>query len=137
MREWAMMSDFSISLPDRPGELARLAARFRAADINLIGLWGYGSGGPSKHARFYCVPESAEQFRGFIESAELDAEEGTTFYITGVNEVGALVKTLEAIAGAGINLLAIQCTAYNGQFGSFVWADPKDWEKLARVLDAA
>jgi hypothetical protein len=130
MTTWQQIADFSIRLPDRPGELARLAAKLRAADVNLIGLWGFSD----REGQFYCVPESPEQFRGFAESAELQYDEGTTFYISGRDTVGALVKTLEEISNAGINLHGIQTVAAEGHFGCFVWADPKDWEKLARLL---
>lgn len=144
-----MLPDFSIDLPDRPGELARLAARFREADVNLIGLWGYSSarlpsnlgaaegakGGGEGHARFYCVPESAEQFRGFIESTELMVAEGTTFYLEGEDHGGALVERLDRIAAAGINLRAIEAMRAGDRFGCFIWAAPGDWGKLAEVLD--
>ena len=132
MARWQRMSDFSITLRDQPGELARLAAKLRAADVNLVGLWGYG--GESDYARFYCVPESDEQFRNFAQSAELEIREGTTFFLRGRDHVGVLVKTLEKIAGAGINLRAIQSVAVDGEFGCFVWADPKDWEKLVQLI---
>jgi hypothetical protein len=132
MAHWTKMSDFFIELPDRPGELARLAAKFRAADIALIGLWGYG--GDGEFAHFYCVPENPEQFRAFAQSAELKAREGTTFYFTGADHVGSLVRTLEEIASTGISLHAIQSVATDGEFGCFVWADPKDWDTLARMI---
>jgi hypothetical protein len=133
MGTWAQMSDFSMTLPDRPGELARLAARLRAADVNLLGLWGYG--GEGREARFFCVPESSDQFRNFAESAGLAVREGHCFYIAGDDSVGALVRTLEDLASAAINLRGIQTVAARGHFGCFVWADPKDWEKLAQLLD--
>ncbi len=127
------MSDFAISLPDRPGELARLAARLRAADVNLIGLWGYGSG--TGEARFYCVPESAEQFRNFAQSATLNVEEGTTFFLHGLDHGGALVAKLDAIAQAGINLRAIEAVRAGNEFGAFIWAEASDWPRLADVLN--
>ncbi|NNF43223.1 MAG: hypothetical protein HKO59_04060 [Phycisphaerales bacterium] len=133
MMRWARMSDFSITLPDRPGELARLGARLRAADVNLVGLWGYGGDGGGL-ARFYCVPEQAEQFRNFVESAELETTEGTTLFVSGDNDVGALVKTLETIAAGSINLRAIQSVAFGGEFGCFIWAEPSDWAELERVM---
>jgi prephenate dehydratase len=134
MAQWTMMSDFAITLPDRPGELARLASRLREADVNLLGLWGYGSG--AAEARFYCVPESAEQFRNFAESAELAVEEGTTFFLQGTDSGGALVARLDAIAHAGINLRAIEAIRVGGAFGAFLWADSADWPRLAEVLTA-
>ena len=130
--KWAKMSDFSISLPDRPGELARLAGRMREADISLVGLWGYGAG--QDNARFYCVPENSDQFRSFAAAAGLTVEEGKTFYLTGADHPGALVEWLEKIAAAGINLHAIQAVRIEGEFGGFVWTDPQDWEALGRLL---
>jgi hypothetical protein len=132
MPKWTQMADFWINLPDQPGELARLASRLREADVNLLGLWGYGA--ENGHARFYCVPESAEQFRNFAKSAEIEIREGVTFYLAEANRGGALVQTLEKIAKAGINLLAIQAVAIEDAFGCFLWADPKDQAALMKVL---
>ncbi|MHC4416281.1 MAG: hypothetical protein ACYS0G_13455 [Planctomycetota bacterium] len=132
MAKCAMMSDFSISLPDRPGELARLAAMMREADVNLVGLWGFGP--KSGKARFYCVPEAADQFRNFARSAGLEIEEGKTLYIAGPDQPGALTEWLDRIASAGINLHAIEAVRIHGEFGGFIWADAKDWDALARLL---
>ncbi len=132
MAKWAMMSDFAINLPDRPGELARLASMLREADVSLVGLWGYGPG--QDKARFYCVPERAEQFRNFARSAGFDVTEGTTFYLTGVDRPGALVEWLDKIAGAGINLQAIEAVGIHVEFGCFIWAIPDDQERLKKML---
>ena len=112
MPKWTRLADFWINLPDQPGELARLAARLREADVNLLGLWGYGA--ENGQARFYCVPQSAEQFRNFAMSADLPAREGCTFYLHEIDRGGTLVQTLEIIASADINLLAIQAVAIYG-----------------------
>ena len=132
MAKCAMMSDFLISLPDHPGELARLAKILREAEVNLVGLWGYGRG--EGKARLYCVPQNAEEFRKFAESAGLDVNEGKTFYITGVDHPGALLDSLDQIAAAGINLHAIEVVQIGGEFGGFVWADSRDWDALAKLL---
>ena len=132
MTKWAMMSDFGIRLPDRPGELARLGQSLREAEVNRVGLWGYGEG--RDKARFYCVPERGEQFREFARSEGLDVEEGKTFYLTGADHPGAMVEWLEKIAKAEINLHAINAVRIGDEFGGFIWADQKDWETLARLL---
>ncbi len=133
MAEWTRLADFWINLPDRPGELARLAARLREADVNLLGLWGYGA--ENGHARFYCVPESAEQFRNFARSAELPVRESVTFYLNAADNGGMLVQTLEKIAAAGINLLAIQAVAIKGEFGCFLWTDQEQSTALEELLE--
>ncbi|MEE8508612.1 MAG: hypothetical protein V3T07_06060 [Myxococcota bacterium] len=132
MSKWAMMSDFSIDLPDRPGELARLASMLRQADVNLVGLWGYGAG--KDKARFYCVPERAEQFRNFARSAGLAVTEGKTFYFTGTDRPGALVEWLEKIAASGVNLLAIEAIGIHSEVGCFIWVEPKDFDTVAGLL---
>lgn len=132
---WSQMTDFAMELPNRPGELARLAARLRAADVNLLGLWGAETS--DGNGTFYCVPEAADQFREFARSAELDIREGVAFHLRGKDHVGALVRTLEQIAGANVNLLGIQTIAAEGSFGCFVWAEPDDWDRLIKVLDEA
>ncbi|MHC4446591.1 MAG: hypothetical protein ACYSXF_02135 [Planctomycetota bacterium] len=132
MSKWAMMSDFAVNLPDRPGELARLASMLREADVSLVGLWGYGPG--QDKARFYCVPERAEQFRNFARSTGFGVEEGKTFYLTGADRPGVLVEWLDKIAAAGINLQAIEAVGIHGEFGCFIWADTKDHEQLKTIL---
>ena len=132
MTKCAMMSDFSISLPDRPGELARVAAMMREADVNLVGLWGYGVG--QGRAKFYCVPEVGDQFRNFARSAGLVVEEGQTLYISGPDRPGSLTDYLNKIASAGINLHAIEAVRLDGEFGGFIWADAPGREALARLL---
>ena len=129
------MPDFLLTLPDRPGELAKFAARLRQADIGLIGLWGYGSGGGDA-AHFYLIPENPEQFRNFIASTEIDVQEGQTFYISGSADGGAaLGEMLEKIGGAGINLRAIQGIRRDDEFGCFIWTDARDWPTISNLLD--
>ncbi|MHC4651556.1 MAG: hypothetical protein ACYTES_11935, partial [Planctomycetota bacterium] len=124
MAKWAIMADFSIRLPDRPGELARLAASMREAGVSLVGLWGYGES--RDRARFYCVPEHPEHFRDFARSADLPVEEGKTFYLTGADQPGVLADWLDRIGSAGINLQAIEAVQIHGVFGVFIWADARD-----------
>ncbi len=135
MAKWAIMADFSIRVPDRPGELARLAAMLRDAGVSLVGLWGYGEG--RSQARLYCIPEHAEHFRDFARSANLAVEEGKTFYLTGADQPGALVEWLGKIGSAGINIHAIEAVRIHGVFGVFIWADTSDWYALTQLLTIA
>ena len=129
---WATKDDFSIALPDRPGELASLTGKLADADIILLGLWGIHS--LHGEENIHCVPENPKQFRQFAETEGLKFEEGMTIYLNGPDSGGALVETLEEIATAGVNLHAVQAVAVHGNFGCFIWADQKDWEVLAKTL---
>jgi hypothetical protein len=132
MAKWAIMADFSIRLPDKPGELARVAAMLREAGVNLVGLWGYGESRGS--ARIYCVPERAEHFRDFARTSNLTFEEGKTYYLTGADQPGAFAQWLDKIGSAGINLQAIEAVRIHGVFGVFVWAAPEHWPALTKLL---
>ena len=128
----AMKADFSIELEDRPGALAALSGKLQEAGINLLGLWGYG--GHNDSGKLYCVPKDAKEFRAFAEAEKLKFEEGVTIYISGADEGGALVESLELIAQAGVNVHAIQAVTVKGEFGCFIWADAEDWDTISQML---
>ncbi|MBX3374091.1 MAG: hypothetical protein KF817_09665 [Phycisphaeraceae bacterium] len=132
MLSWQVLTDFGVILPDRPGELGRFGARLRAADINLIGLWGSGSGHDGAH--FQCIPDNPDQFRNFAQSIDLRVQEGSTFLLSGADHPGVLVEILERIAARSINLRRIHSVSIDGRFGCFVWADAADWRTLTDLL---
>lgn len=128
----AMKADFSIELEDRPGALAAVSLKLQDAGVDLLGLWGYG--GANGSGKLYCVPKDAKKFRAFAEAEKLKVEEGVTIYISGADQGGALVESLELIAQAGINVHAIQAVTVQGEFGCFIWADAEDWDTIAQML---
>jgi len=129
---WTSMTFFALTLPNRPGELAHFAAQLRDAGINLIGLWCDEPG--VDETRISCVPESPELFRQFFAGVKMPIEEGTTFYMTGPDEQGALVPTLQRIAAAGINIESIETIAAGNRYGCFIWCDQSQLGALAAVL---
>ena len=126
---------FAFTLPDEPGALAIFAARLRAADVNLHAIWGHGDPElAGEAANFVCIPENAEQFRNFADSASLHCRESVCFFIGSTDEPGALRAILEAIGNRGINLTAIQAIAIGREYGCFMQAEPADWEALSELL---
>lgn len=132
--QWTSMTFFALTLPNRPGELAHFTAQLRDAGVNLIGLWCDEPG--VEETRISCVPQSPELFRQFFAGANLPMEEGTTFYMTGPDEQGALVPTLQRIADAGINIESIETIAAGGRFGCFIWCDQSQIGRLSTVLNS-
>jgi hypothetical protein len=132
MLSWKALTDFAITLPDRPGELGRFGARLRAADINIIGLWGIGHG--QDGALFHLVPENADQFRNFAQSIDMVVREGTTFLLSGADHPGVLVELLEHVADRGINLRRMHSVSLDGTFGCFLWTEAADWKALTDLL---
>lgn len=129
---WKSKTYFAFSLANKPGELARFTDQLRAANISLLGMWGYAAG--EDRPRLSCVPADADAFQRFAMDAGLDVEIGETFYLAGVDEPGALVRSLRKVSDAGINIDAVEAVAGGGSFGCFLWADEAQWDALTRVL---
>jgi len=123
---------FSISVEDKPGELARFARRMKEANVNLAGVWGLGVG--QGKAQIIAVPRDAEKFKKAAQAAGWSAQEGICFHLEGEDRVGALQETLERVAIEGINLNAVDALVIGNRFAAYVWAQEKDVEKLAKVL---
>ncbi|UCD74523.1 MAG: hypothetical protein JSV91_12135 [Phycisphaerales bacterium] len=129
---WQLVSFFALSLPNRPGELARFADQLHGAGINLLGLWGYASG--HGEPRLSCVPQVPGAFRRWAASSGLVIEESEALYLQDEDRPGALVETLDRIASAGINVAAVECVSSGDAFGWFLWADESDMEALLELL---
>ena len=119
-------------LDDKPGAALRLIADLKTSNIALVGLWGYGM--PDGKAQMYAVAKNPDKLRTKWTGAGIIAEEGTGFMITGADKTGALVKTLEEIAAAGINIKMMDALAAGGRFTSLMWVDPSQIENTAKVL---
>ncbi|MBF8294794.1 MAG: hypothetical protein HW389_1339, partial [Bacteroidetes bacterium] len=57
-------------------------------------------------------------------------------FLSGTDTAGALVTSLDAIANAGVNIVATEAIAVGGQFGAILWVSPEDLDKTAQALGA-
>ncbi len=129
---WRGMTFFSLTLPDRPGELAGFTTQLHKAGVSLLGMWAYAPG--LDQPVISCVPASPAAFRRFFRDSGLKIDEGMTFYREGPDTPGVLTETLHRIAKAGINIDAIECVSAEERFGCFIWVSPNEVEKLGRLL---
>jgi len=125
---------FMAHLKDKPGALLKVMQKLKAKNIGLSGLWGFGTA-PGK-AQLFVVAKNPAKLRSFWKSSGMLAEEGTGFFIKGTDRTGALLKGLEALAKAGVNIHAIDAVSVGGSFGSFVWVEASKVKKAAKVLGA-
>lgn len=125
---------FKTPLEDRPGTLLAVAKEMKSKKIGLRAMWGYGTM-PGK-GELYCIPKDPDKFRKAFKGSEVPVEEGSGFFVKGSDKTGALVKTLEAIAKGGVNIVAVHAIASGGKYGSFLRVAPADIEKTAKALGA-
>ena len=120
------------TLKDKPGALLKILRGLKAKDIGLSGLWAFVSARGKAH--LYVVAKNPRKLRAVWNAAGVRAEGGIDFYVTGADRTGVLIQPLEALAKAGINILAIHAIAVGGKFGSYIWVDPADVRKAAKAL---
>lgn len=125
---------FMAHLEDKPGALLKVMQELKAKNITLAGLWGFGTG--EGRAQLFVVSKNPDKLRDAWKASGLLAEEGTGFFVKGTDRTGALIKTLEALSKAGINIHAIDAVAVGGRYGSFIWVDASNVEKAAEALGA-
>ncbi|MDY7110614.1 MAG: hypothetical protein SYC29_18430 [Planctomycetota bacterium] len=129
---WQRVTYFNVSLANRPGELARFADQLHAEGIDLLGLWGFAT--EEDEPELCCVPRVPGALRAWANTVGLPLREGQALYLHDENRPGMLVETLDRVAAAGINIIAVECVAAGEGFGWFLWAEPGDMEDLEEML---
>jgi prephenate dehydratase len=125
---------FKINVEDRPGALLAILQDLKSRNINLSGLRGENT--TPGQAEVYLSAKSADKLRNAWKSSGMNFEEGTGFFVKGTDKTGALVKTLDAIAKAGVSMVTSEAMAVSGNYGLFIRVAPGDVEKTAQALGA-
>jgi len=125
---------FKARLDDKPGALLAFAQNLKAKNISLSALWGYGT--EPGEAVMFCIPKDPERFRSFARTAGMPVEEGNGFLVKGADKTGALLKPLDAIAKAGVNINALHAISAGGNYGAFIRVAPADIETTGKALGA-
>lgn len=104
----------------------------KAKNISLTALWGYSKA--EGNADMFALAKKPDKLRGALQASGLTVEEGTGFFLKGVDKAGVLLKSLEALAKANINIKGTHALAVGGKFGSLFLFDPVDNERAAQAL---
>jgi hypothetical protein len=134
MAQTKRVTYFKTMLEDRPGTGLAFAQSLKSKNVGLTALWAYGT--QTGQSEVYCIPKDADKFRTFAKSAGMTVWEGIGFFLKGTDRTGALVKTLDALAKAGINVTAVHAIAAAGNYGAFMRVPDADLEEAARALGA-
>ena len=126
MADWTTMIEFTISLPDTPGQLASFASRLRKGDIQLVMLEVRSLDMP--HSRINCIAESAEELRMFLRSTDLHFVEREVALLREDAGHGSFTRTLEEIAAAGISLQVLRGVSLDNGIGYVIRPHDRDRE---------
>ncbi len=121
---------FKAVLKDQPGTFLHMMHDLKVKNIGLKCILGMGG------SEICAIPKDPEKLRNAWMAAGILAEEGTGFFIKGEDKTGVLLKTLEALAQAGVNMKTLAAIAAGGKYGTLIVVDAEAVEKAALALGA-
>ena len=129
----SIVNYFSLTVPNKAGEAAKVLGALKDAGINLSGFWGYPV--KSKKAQLDVVPADAKAFVKAAKKLALDiGEKKSTLLWTGEDRPGALADITAKLGAAGINLHAVQViSAGEGRCGALIHSATKTSRRPRRL----
>jgi ACT domain-containing protein len=126
---------FSMQVPNRPGTGLEMLKSIAKGRQNLLAFTGFPNRGG---AQVDFVPANPAEFaRGAKKAGAKLSKRKTAFLLQGEDRVGALVRVLEILAKAKINMVAMDAVAAGSRrFGAIFWVKPKDVGRASRLLRA-
>lgn len=126
---------FSMQVPNRPGVGVDMLKSIAKGKQNLLAFTGFPNRGG---AQVDFVPSDPVEFaRGARKAGAKLSKRKTAFLVQGEDRVGALVRVLDVLAKAKINMVAMNAvTAGSGRFGAIFWVRPDNIGRASRLLRA-
>ena len=106
------MKEFSVTLANKPGQLATLAGQLADAGVHIESLAAIGADGESL-VRF--MPDDAAAARRVLENAGVHFEERPILDTFIADEPGALAEVTQRLADADVNIDSIYLLHSNAE----------------------
>jgi hypothetical protein len=125
---------YYIKAANKPGEGSRVLKVLREEGINLLAFSGFPQG---QKAQIDFIPDDPDAFETAANHAGLKlSKKKSGFLAQGDDRPGAVAEIMAKLAGAKINVTAIDAvSAGGGRYGAIFWVKPKDIDKAASVLN--
>ena len=107
----AKTKQFTISVDNQPGAVARIAKALGDSKVNILALLGtaQGTGGTVQ-----LVAEDAKKAKKALDAAHVSYQETPAEQLELPNRAGALAQCLASLEKKGVNLSSIHATAAKG-----------------------
>ena len=125
---------FSIVIPNKTGEGAKVADALKSAGLNLIAFWGYPVKG--KNAQLDIAPSDPKAFIKTEKRLGLDpGVQKTAFHLEGEDKPGAVADVLAKLSVAGVSVhAAVAICAGAGRFGMLLQIPDAELKLAKKVL---
>ena len=125
---------FSIVIPNKTGEGAKVLDALKSAGLNLIALWGYPLKG--KNAVLDIAPSDPKAFIKTVKQLGLDpGVQKTAFHLEGEDRPGVMAEVFAKLSVAGVSVHAAQAVcAGAGRFGALIQVADADLKQAKKIL---
>ena len=115
---------FSVEVPDKPGEGAKVLGALKEAGVNLLAYSGFPKG---RRAQLDFIAPDQATFKAAAKKTKLKpVGPKAVFLIQGEDRLGAVAEIITKLADAGINVTALDAVAAGeGRFGAILWVKPQ------------
>ncbi len=126
---------FAMDTAHKAGEAAHILEALSKEGVDLLAFTGFPSG---RRAQVDFIPRDSAAFKAAARRLKLKLKpKKTVFLIQGEDRPGVLAGVMSRLAGAGINVTAVDAAcAGEGRFGAILWVQPRDVNKAAKTLGA-
>ena len=122
------------TMPDKPGEAARVLSALHQAGVNLLGVSAFPHG--LRRSQLDLIPQDSAAFAKAAKGAGLQlSKKKSGFLIQGEDRPGVIAEITSKLADAHINITSVQTfCAGSGRYGGMLWVKAADLRKAAKAL---
>ena len=126
---------FYTMVPNTAGKGAKILSALAAEGVNLLAFSGFPS---DRQAQLDLVPDNSAKLKRAAKRLRLKlSKKKTGFLVRGDDRVGAMTGILAKLAGAKINVTAVDAvSAGGGRYAAIMWVKSKSVAKAAKLLKA-
>jgi hypothetical protein len=125
---------FYVTVPDKPGEGARLLDTLRQEGVNLLAFSAFPAG---RNSQADFIPEDRAAFKRAAKKAKWKVVgPKRAFLVQGDDRLGAIADIVGRLATAKINVTALDAVSVHGRYGAIFWVAPKDQKKATKIVNA-
>ncbi len=125
---------YYVTVPDKPGEAARILTALYQAGVNLLGVSAFPHS--ARRSQLDLIPEDAAAFAKAAKTAGLKlSKKKSGFLIDGDDRPGAVAEVTSKLAQVNINITSVQAfCAGSRRYGGMLWVKAGDLRKATKAL---
>jgi hypothetical protein len=121
--------EIRFNAPNKVGTLARVTGALKAANVNILHIWGCGSGAAGQ---FGLVTTHNAKARAALKKAGFRTSEAPLLSVTLANRPGALDRVARKLAKGGVNITGLSATSGGRRVA--VVLDTRNNAKASRLI---